>query len=163
MELLDLNASVADVLRLLVVESRRRAVALNIDSCEVPQVQGDRVQLQQVLLNLILNAMDALADTPAALRRINVRTAANGNGDAEVVVADSGRGIPAELLPTIFDSFTTSKKDGMGLGLSIARSIIESHGGKIRAERNPGGGAIFRFTLPANSKKSHGLSRVKQA
>jgi signal transduction histidine kinase len=163
MERLDFNALVADVLSLLKVEASRRGVALETDFGELPQVYGDRVQLRQALLNLILNAMDAMADIPPAQRRITVRTSANGNGGVAVAVADAGHGIPAERLPNIFDSFATGKKDGMGLGLSIARSIVEAHGGKIRAANNPDRGATFRFTLPANGKKPSGISGEKKA
>jgi signal transduction histidine kinase len=154
MKPLDFNALAADILHFLAVEASRRGVALDTDFRELPPVYGDRVQLQQALLNLILNAMDAMADTPEAQRRITVRTAVNGSGGVEVAVSDAGHGIPAERLPNIFDSFTTSKKDGMGLGLSIARSIVEAHGGKIRAENNADKGATFRFTLPASGNKA---------
>lgn len=157
---LNLNALVTDVLHLLAVEARRRGVELATDLGEIHPVHGDRVQLQQVLLNLILNGMDAMVDTPPAQRWITVRTVANGQGSVVVAVSDTGHGIPAEQLAHVFDSFTTTKSDGMGLGLSIARSIIEAHGGKIRAENNPGGGATLRFTLPANGRKPH--NRLKQ-
>jgi signal transduction histidine kinase len=150
---LDLNALAADIVQMLAVEARRRGVVLDTDLGQLPPVCGDRVQLQQALLNLILNAMDAMNDIPQAARRVTVRTAANGNDGVEVAVSDAGHGIPAARLPHIFESFTTSKQDGMGLGLSIASSIVEAHGGKIRAENNPGKGATFRFTLPANGNK----------
>ncbi len=164
MEPLDFNALVADVLSLLKVEASRRGVALDTDFGELPPLYGDRVQLQQALLNLMLNGMDAMADIPPAQRRITVRTAANGSGGVAVAVADAGHGVPVERLPHIFDSFATGKKDGMGLGLSIARSIVEAHGGKIRAENNPDRGATFRFTLPANgNKKSPGKSAEQKA
>jgi signal transduction histidine kinase len=154
MEPLDFNALAADVLRLLAHEASRRGVALDTDFGELPPVYGNRVQLQQALLNLILNGMDAMADTPEVQRRITVRTVANGSGGVEVAVSDAGHGIPTELSPNIFDSFTSSKRDGMGLGLSITRSIVEAHGGKIRAENNPDMGATFRFTLPANANQA---------
>jgi signal transduction histidine kinase len=150
---LDFNALAADVLSLLQFEASRRGVVLDTDFGELPPIHGDRVQLQQSLLNLILNGMDAMADTPEAQRRITVHTAVNGGGSVEVAVSDAGHGIPAARLPNIFDSFTTSKPDGMGLGLSIARAIVEAHGGKIHAENNPDKGATIRFTLPANGRK----------
>jgi signal transduction histidine kinase len=151
---LDFNALAADVLGLLQIEASRRGVALDTDFGELPPLCGDRVQLQQALLNLILNGMDAMADMPQAERRVIVRTVATGRDGVEVSVTDSGHGIPVERLPNIFDSFATSKPEGMGLGLSIARSIVEAHGGKIRAENNPDKGATFRFTLPTDGKKS---------
>jgi signal transduction histidine kinase len=153
-ESIDFNAMAEDVLRLLAVEADRRKVALLTDFHELPPVHGDRVQLQQALLNLILNGMDAMTDTPEAQRRITLHTAANEDGGVDVSVSDAGHGIPLERLPDIFESFTTSKQDGMGLGLSIARSIVEAHGGKIRAENNPDKGARFHFTLPADGKNS---------
>jgi len=160
---LDLNALVVEVLHLLAVEARRRGVELATELGEISLVHGDRVQLQQVLLNLILNGMDAMADIPPAQRWITVRTAANGNGGVKVAVSDAGHGIPADQLAHVFDSFTTTKSNGMGLGLSIARSIIEAHGGKIRAESNFGSGTTLRFTLPANGRKPHNEFKQEQA
>jgi signal transduction histidine kinase len=102
-----------------------------------------------VLLNLVVNAMDAMADTHASLRRVVVRTDLRQNGSVEVAVTDSGHGVSREDLSKLFESFFTTKQRGMGLGLSIARSIVESHGGRIWAESDAGAGATFRFTLPA--------------
>jgi len=116
-----------------------------------PEVLGDRVHLQQVLLNLIINAMDAMADTPVPLRCVVVRTVAQPDGSVEVAVVDRGQGVAPERLPRLFDSFYTTKERGMGLGLSISKSIVEAHGGRIWAEGNAGGGATFRFTLPVSA------------
>lgn len=148
---LDLNALVTDVLQLLTIEARRRGVELVTELGEIPLVHGDRVQLQQVLLNLVLNGMDAMSDTAPVRRRITVSTDLDGHGGVGVAVSDAGHGIPVEQLPQVFNSFITSKPNGMGLGLSIARSIIEAHGGKILAENNPGGGATLRFTFPVKT------------
>ena len=110
---------------------------------------GDRVHVQQVVLNLVVNGMDAMSDTQVAKRRVTVRTAVRADGDVEVAVRDSGSGIASASLPKLFDSFFTTRQRGMGLGLSIARSIVEAHGGRIWAEGETGSGATFRFTLPA--------------
>ena len=109
--------------------------------------------LQQVLLNLIVNGMDAMNDTPELERHIIVQTKPGNAGEIEVMVMDQGHGISQEKLPRLFDSFFTTKRDGMGLGLSIARSIIKAHHGRIWVENNPVGGAAFRFTVPVASMK----------
>jgi signal transduction histidine kinase len=152
-EPVDLNAAIADVLRLLDAEARRRNVQLASDlDSTLPKVLGDRVHLQQVLLNLVINAMDAMADIPVQKRRIIVRTT-HGARDVEVAVKDFGHGIAADRLPKLFESFYTTKEHGMGLGLSIARSIVEAHAGRIWAEANDQGGATFRFAIPAADAK----------
>src|SRR3981081_2844108 len=146
---LDLNEVVADALRLVDGESRRRGIEVETElSAVLPAVRGDKTQLQQVLLNLVLNGMEAMAESSVAKRRLTVQTAGDPNEEAEVVVTDTGPGISPDRLPRLFDAFFTTKEYGMGLGLSIARSIIESHGGRIWAEENTDGGAAFRFTLP---------------
>jgi C4-dicarboxylate-specific signal transduction histidine kinase len=146
---LDLNEVVADALRLVDGESRRRGIEVETElSAVLPAVRGDKTQLQQVLLNLVLNGMEAMAESSAAKRRLTVQTAGDPNEEAEVAVTDTGPGISPDRLPRLFDAFFTTKEYGMGLGLSIARSIIESHGGRIWAEKNTDGGAAFRFTLP---------------
>jgi PAS domain S-box-containing protein len=149
MEALDLNETAADVVRLVTGDAMWRRVQLRKEFApRLPAVFGDRVHLQQVLLNLIVNAMDALTATPEPSRQIRLQTRLNGTGDAEVVVSDSGPGIDQDKMARIFDSFFTTKREGMGLGLSIARSIVEAHHGRISVERNSMGGATFRVTLP---------------
>jgi PAS domain S-box-containing protein len=148
MEALDLNSVVADVLLLVAGDSRKRRIQICTELGEGLPVLGNRTQLQQVLINLIVNAMDAMSNTPDDMRHITIETKANGDGHVEVAVADRGTGIAPGNLPRLFESFFTTRAEGMGLGLSIARSIIESHHGRIWAEANPGGGAIFRFTVP---------------
>jgi signal transduction histidine kinase len=149
-EPLDVNEMVADALQLLASESRRRDVEVETAFAPgLPEVSGDRVQLQQVVLNLVVNAMDAVADAPAGRRRISVRTRRTLDGDVVVAVADRGPGIPAEQQPKLFDSFFTTKPRGMGLGLSIARTIVEAHGGHIRADSDGRSGATLYFMLPA--------------
>jgi len=104
--------------------------------------------LQQVLLNLLINAMDALSRTPRTLRSLDIRTALHDPGCIEVAISDSGHGMSKEQLSKAFDSYFTTKEDGLGLGLSIARSIVQAHGGTIWAENPQSGGSVFRFTLP---------------
>jgi C4-dicarboxylate-specific signal transduction histidine kinase len=144
----DLEEAVRDVERLLSPEARRRGVSLEL---RLPgghlEVHGDRIQLQQVVINLALNAMDALAARPEARRRVEV-SLAREPGQIVLLVRDQGPGISAEHLPKLFDSFFTTKSGGMGLGLAIARTIVEAHGGRIRAENAPGGGAAFFVELP---------------
>ena len=150
---LDVNELSAEVVRLMETEVQRRNVSLNTEFTAAPAtIFGDRVHLQQVLMNLILNGMEAMADMAAAERRLYVRTASNGQRRVEISVTDSGRGIPPEKLPQLFDSFFTTKENGMGLGLAIARSIIDAHEGRIFAENNSDGGATFRFDLPVSDE-----------
>jgi signal transduction histidine kinase/ABC-type uncharacterized transport system substrate-binding protein len=146
----DVNDAVMEVVRLLEAEARRRQVDLvtELDPAR-PKVLGDRVHLQQVLLNLVVNAMDAMGDTHVSRRRVIVRSALGHDGSVEVAVSDRGHGIAPERLAKLFDSFFTTKDGGMGLGLSIARSIVEAHGGRIWAESDGAGGATFRFVVPA--------------
>ncbi|HKZ05940.1 MAG TPA: ATP-binding protein [Methylomirabilota bacterium] len=144
---LNLNEVAFDTLRLVGGDARRRRVMISTDLVPaLPAVEADRVSLQQVMLNLLLNAMDAL-DRETEERRVTVRTRRLDAG-VEVAVSDTGRGIPAERLPKLFDAFFTTKADGLGLGLSIARSIVEWHGGRIWAEDHGGRGATFHVWLP---------------
>jgi PAS domain S-box-containing protein len=130
-----------------------------LHSCEVgtfldphlPTVEADPVQLQQVLLNLIINAFDAMRDTPAARRKVAIATQRNGENTIRASVRDYGVGIPEEVGERVFEQFFTTKAKGLGMGLAIVRSIIESHGGTIAVENADGGGARFSFTLPLNS------------
>jgi signal transduction histidine kinase len=134
-------------------EAHSRNVLLLTEFVAVPAtIFGDRVHLQQVLINLILNGMEAMTDTPEAERSLYVRTAINGQRRVEISVTDSGRGIPPDKLPRLFDSFFTTKQNGMGLGLAIGRSIIDAHQGHIFAENNSDGGATFRFDLPSGNE-----------
>ena len=110
-------------------------------------MRGDRIHLQQVLLNLLLNGMDTLADVADRARLLTVCARTAGGGFVEVAVGDNGHGIPADKLGRLFEPFFTTKADGMGLGLPISRTIVEAHGGRIWAENNTKSGATFRFTL----------------
>ena len=146
---LDLREVVEDTVTLVRPDLLARQVTLTLDLPGwLPLVPGDRVHLQQVLLNLLLNAMDAMNGHPGAERRLTVRVKAGLPGWLEVTVSDAGTGLPPEESPRLFEPFYTTKPNGMGMGLAISRTIIEAHGGKIRAENNPGPGASFIFTLP---------------
>jgi signal transduction histidine kinase len=146
-ESLDLNSFVAETLHLLTSEALRRRVHVRAELRPgIPLVTGNRTQLQQVLINLAMNGMEAMAAT--ATRQLTVGTGPNGRDHIEVTVTDCGGGIGPEHMPHLFESFFTTKMEGMGLGLFLARSIVESHHGKIWASNNPGGGATFHFTVP---------------
>jgi C4-dicarboxylate-specific signal transduction histidine kinase len=145
----DLNDAITASLRILAPEAQKRGIALSAKGVERPLVvRADRVHLQQVILNLAMNGMDAMNSSAPDARRITIETALNGGSEVEVSVIDSGTGIPGENFEHVFDTFYTTKQDGTGLGLSIARTIVEIYGGKISGANRPDGGAIFRFTLP---------------
>jgi len=145
----DLNDVIADAMYVLSPEARDRSVALRASGAEHPLlVRADRVHLQQVLIGLTMNGMDAMIDTALDARRISIKAALSAEAIVEVSVSDTGMGIPEDKLSEIFETFYTTKEQGTGLGLSVARTIVETYGGKIWAENRPGGGAVFRFTLP---------------
>jgi diguanylate cyclase (GGDEF)-like protein len=145
----DLNDTVRCALHLLDHEAATRGVVLRANQAHAAlPVRANMVHLQQVILNLAMNGMDAMACCDRRSRKLTLETALAGDADVEASVSDSGTGIPADMLERVFDAFVTTKPQGTGLGLSIARTIIEIHGGKIWAENRPEGGAVFRFTLP---------------
>ncbi len=147
-EAVDINEVSRYVVLLVRAESRRHGVAVESEPLpHVPRVRGDMVQLQQVLLNLVVNGMEAAADSLGE-KRVVVRISLKDGGPVEIAVSDTGPGIPRDRLPRLFEQFYTTKKNGMGVGLSIVRSLVEAHGGRIWAVNNPHGGATFRFTLP---------------
>ncbi|HEY4648190.1 MAG TPA: ATP-binding protein, partial [Gemmatimonadales bacterium] len=145
---INLNEVVQEVRDLLHSELIRRRVATDIRLTPVmPLVLGDRVELQQVILNLIGNACDAMAERPADHRLLTISTSMTADGWAELTVQDRGTGIPPERLDQIFDAFFTTKASGLGLGLAICRSIVHAHGGRLWAVNNPLGGATFHLAL----------------
>jgi PAS domain S-box-containing protein len=150
----DVNDLASDVLLLIRPEARRRHVTIQTQfAANLPLVRGDKVHLQQVLLNLLLNGMEAMADMPGE-KRLTVRTALDQGGSVEIAISDVGAGIAQDRLPRLFEPFFSTKKNGMGLGLSLARSLIEAHGGHIWAENNSPAGATFRFVLPIPGEPS---------
>jgi len=147
---LEVNSVVEDVLQVVSSDAALRKMAIVADLApSLPNIIGDRVYLQQVLLNFILNGMDAMTDQSRQRRRLTVRTRRSEEGEVELAVTDLGHGIEPDKLPRLFEPFFTTKVNGMGMGLSISRTIIEAHRGRIWAENNAsGGGATFRVRLP---------------
>jgi len=149
----NLNDVIAGVLRLVHSEALDRHCVLVAESePELPSAQADQVQLQQVLLNLLVNAFEAMRDTPAADRRVIIRSERETEGRVRLSVRDFGAGLPAEEPERIFERFYSTKREGMGMGLAIARSIIASHGGELAAANAEGGGAYVYFSLPSLPK-----------
>jgi signal transduction histidine kinase len=147
-EPLGLNDVVGELAPVLRAEARRRGVTLDLrPAASAATIIGDRIQIQQVLINLVLNAMDAVAEAPEDRRAVVVAVETAGKTGV-ITVRDRGHGIAAEHLPKVFDSFFTTKRKGMGLGLSIVRTLVEAHGGRVRAENGPGEGTVFRVELP---------------
>src|SRR5262245_36152 len=145
---IDLNEIMGEVFKFLSVQASARNVALYLQTAPgTLRIKGDPVQLQQVILNLVVNAMDALAVIPYG-RTVIGRTELNGGSSAVISISDSGPGIPPDKIAQVFDPFYTTKDQGMGIGLSIARTIVLAHKGQIWAENQSSGGAAFHFTLP---------------
>jgi signal transduction histidine kinase len=144
----NLNETIGEAIKIIsaVTDGRRTALKYT-PSASVLRVKGDPIQLQQIILNLIINASDAISEAEAKEREINVTTAAT-DAFAEIRVGDSGPGITDADLKRIFEPFFSSKPQGMGMGLAIVRTIVEAHGGKIFAENKPSGGALFTIKLP---------------
>jgi C4-dicarboxylate-specific signal transduction histidine kinase len=149
--LLELNEATHEVIALSAQELQRERITIRCELApELPAVPGDRVQLQQVVLNLLLNAKEALLDVAERPREITIRTRRDAEG-VLLAVTDSGVGFDGQDPERLFDAFYTTKSQGMGIGLSVSRSIIESHHGRLWAARNEGPGATFAFFLPAAS------------
>jgi len=148
-EVVDLNEIIREMMRLLHSEATQFAVSLRTElAADLPQVMGDRVQLQQVLMNLIMNSIDAMKDVDGT-RELTIKSQRAENEQVLVSISDTGVGLPPQQADQIFNAFFTTKPHGTGMGLRISRSIIESHGGRLWAEDNSPRGASFCFTLPA--------------
>lgn len=149
-ELIEANRLLEDVLTLAQTDARHHGVRIVLEPSPAgPQVQADAVQIQQVILNLVRNSIDAMLEIQEAGREIVLSTHIDAEGDVEFMVADRGVGLDATAMNELFNPFFTTKPGGTGLGLSISRSIVRAHGGKLWCSPNPGGGARFFFTLPA--------------
>jgi two-component system sensor kinase FixL len=143
---------------LALVGAKEHGVSVRYDmDPSVDLVLADRVQVQQVVLNLIRNAIDAMEES--SLRQLTIAVERSSPGEAEIFVSDTGPGISPDVADQLFQPFVTTKRTGMGVGLSISRTIVEAHGGRIRAESNPTGGATFRFTLPTIDREEAGNGR----
>jgi C4-dicarboxylate-specific signal transduction histidine kinase len=157
----DLNELVQDVLKLVRSDLLNAGISMNTELAPLlPVVSGDRVQLQQVLINLVVNGCDAMTSAVAAERQLVVRTAPDEGGGVQVTVVDNGRGIRPENMERVFEPFFTTKTQGLGLGLAVCRTIIVSRGGRLWAENNATRGASFRFTVPGMRTCSCPLSPV---
>jgi PAS domain S-box-containing protein len=153
-EKLDLNETIGEVLALIGDEARRKSVIVRTQFADdLSPVSGDRVQLQQVVLNLVMNAIEAMSVVDERARELGISTRNSDPGQVHVTVQDSGTGIDPQTIDRIFDSFYTTKPGGMGMGLSISRSILQAHGGRIWATANDGQGTIFHFTLPKHHEE----------
>jgi C4-dicarboxylate-specific signal transduction histidine kinase len=149
----EINAAIREVVELARGEAARNGIFVRMDLAEgLPLVQGDRVQLQQVILNLIMNGIEAMSGIGEAPRELLISTRRDGAEAVLVAVADTGPGLTPGALEQLFAAFYTTKPSGLGLGLSICRSIIEAHDGRLWASANEPRGAVFQFTLPLGAR-----------
>jgi signal transduction histidine kinase len=147
LETIAVNEVISEMVVMLHNEANRHSVTIRTDLAEgLPKVMADRVQLQQVLMNLMLNGIEAMLDTSGEL---SIKSKLADDGQLLISVTDTGVGLPTENADQLFNPFFTTKSQGTGLGLAITRSIVESHGGRIWANGNCGRGATFSFTLPS--------------
>jgi PAS domain S-box-containing protein len=154
---IEINLLTEEALRFVKEDAVSRKIKIATElSPHLPAVEGNRVQLQQVVLNFVMNAMDAVAQEPLERRRLTVATGLANDGGVEVSVSDSGPGIEPNNLPRVFEPFFTTKKSGLGIGLSIAEKIAAAHSGQIWAENHPTGGAVFHLVLPTGDDQNAG-------
>jgi len=151
-ESMDMNEAILDIISLTRSEVLRHRVSLQTDlAAALPRIEGDRVQLQQVILNLILNAVEAMGDNNEVARELWISSKMDGENRVLVAVRDTGSGLDPNRVDRLFEPFYTTKAEGMGIGLSLSRTIIEAHGGRLWASANEPRGAIFQFTVPAHA------------
>ena len=153
---LDFNKILSETADLMTAEAERAGARLILDLAKgLPRVHADAVQLEQVIVNLVRNAVEAMAQASSPMRQITLRTMRAADGAVEIAVEDTGPGLPKDGGERLFEPFFTTKVDGLGLGLSISQSIVEAHGGRLTAAPGPRGGAVFRFTLPIAGEARH--------
>lgn len=148
----DINQIVRSVVKFVELETRQQCALVELDLADdLPKVQADAIMIEQVICNMVRNAVEAMVESDSRPREITIRTNRRDAGNISVEVSDTGPGISQSIADKIFDQFFTTKKEGVGMGLSISRSIIESHGGKLRVQSQPGCGTRFTFSLKALS------------
>jgi signal transduction histidine kinase len=151
---IDLNETIDEAVQIVAADATVKGVSIRVEPASgLPKVRADRVEVQQVILNLVLNAIEAMQDLREAPKELLVRSRRTSQREVEVSVIDSGPGVSTDVLSRVFEPFVTSKLSGMGLGLAISRTIVEAHGGQIRAENLPARGAAIHFTLPLAAEK----------
>jgi signal transduction histidine kinase len=161
LESLDLNEATREVISLSLSDLQRNRVILQSEFADnLPRVTGDHVQLQQVILNLLRNGSDAMVGVDDRPRQLLVRTERENGDRVRVIVRDAGVGVDPQSMDKLFDSFYTTKSSGMGIGLSVSRSIIERHHGRLWAEPNDGPGATFSFSIPRDPESATGTAPV---
>jgi C4-dicarboxylate-specific signal transduction histidine kinase len=152
---LDVNQVVADVMTLIEADARSEGIPLHLRTqAGLPTIRADALQLQQVLLNLTRNSVDAMRGGLGKARGIIIATEPNERGGVRITVTDHGHGVSAQLGDNIFHPFVTTKRDGLGVGLAISRTIVESYGGILSYTDNPAGGSIFAIDLPAEQQEA---------
>ena len=160
----DINGLITDTLTLIQGEAVRHQVLLRTELApDLPPVMGDRVQLQQVLLNLMMNGIEAMSGVAEPPRELLVRSVRNADGAVEIAVLDTGAGLAPAVAEQVFDAFYTTKPDGLGMGLAICQQIVEAHGGRLWVESNVPHGAVFQFTLPTDANDSVALAISENA
>jgi C4-dicarboxylate-specific signal transduction histidine kinase len=159
----DLNEAILDVIALTRSEILRHGVSLQTQLASgLPLIEGDRIQLQQVLLNLLMNAVEAMSGIGEGTRALQISTEAEATGGVLVTVRDSGPGLDPANEDRVFEAFYTTKPEGMGMGLAISQSIIEAHGGRMWATANEPRGAVFQFTVPPEREESASPEHASQ-
>ena len=161
---MDLNEVTREVIALSLSDLQRNRVVLQSELAEdLPAITGDRIQLQQVILNLLRNASDAMVDVHDRPRQLLIRTEREDGDRVRVSVRDAGVGVDPQSMNKLFDAFYTTKSDGMGIGLSVSRSIIERHHGRLWAEPNDGPGATFSFSIPSGPRAFRTVGTAHEA